>query len=62
MMMILGNVDINDNHWDQIFRILNHEPKEKPSFIDLLKMNIIENRYKIEEISNKASGETLISY
>ena len=59
----LGNEDLKETHWKQIFEKLNYNnPSKLFSFQDLIGQNILNKRDIIEEISVNASGQSLINF
>ena len=61
IIMALGNKDLQDKHWNEIFKIFEngYNLKEQDSFNleQLLEIGVAGKLCEIEDISNKASGE-----
>ena len=49
-----------DRHWIELFKIMGQKTLDKFNLNDLIGLKVMDYRDKIEEISNRASAETLI--
>ncbi|MHA2024046.1 MAG: dynein heavy chain [Candidatus Thorarchaeota archaeon] len=59
IFMSLGNKDLQERHWNEIFEILGiaNRPMKNVNFQDLMTYGVENKKDQIEEISSRASGE-----